>query len=203
MMPITNIFFDLGNVLVKVDFSRALDQVSARSGLSADELARICQEDPAYTDYETGRMTTAAFFEHLRTVFHFDGTAAELEHLWCDIFSPLDDHVLMMQRLSKYYPVGLISNTSDAHIRFLEAHYPFFPAFRQKIYSHEVGLLKPDPAIYELALERMPGDKYETLFIDDLEANIMTPSRMGWQTIHLRPDVNLREALQSYELRGV
>jgi FMN phosphatase YigB (HAD superfamily) len=49
----------------------------------------------------------------------------------------------------------------------------------------------------------MGADKYESLFIDDREENIHAVATRGWQTIHLRPDVNLRDALRSYELRGV
>jgi HAD superfamily hydrolase (TIGR01509 family) len=67
-----------------------------------------------------------------------------------------------------------------------------------------VKLAKPDPAIYRFALKALGGiDPLEALFIDDLEPNILGASKLGWQTIHLRPDVNLREALASYDLRGL
>ena len=45
-------------------------------------------------------------------------------------------------------------------------------------------------------------DPLEALFIDDLEPNILGAVALGWQTIHLRPGVDLREALASYELKG-
>ncbi len=64
--------------------------------------------------------------------------------------------------------------------------------------------MKPDRAIYLAALTALGGiDPQETLFIDDLEPNILGAVQLGWQTIHLRPDVNLREALASYELLGL
>jgi FMN phosphatase YigB (HAD superfamily) len=64
--------------------------------------------------------------------------------------------------------------------------------------------MKPEPEIYRAALKNLGGiDPLEALFIDDLEPNILGASKLGWQTIHLRPEVDLREALASYELEGL
>ena len=65
--------------------------------------------------------------------------------------------------------------------------------------------MKPEPAIYQRRARRRLGgiDPLETLFIDDLETNILGAVKLGWQTIHLRPEVDLREALASYELQGL
>jgi HAD superfamily hydrolase (TIGR01509 family) len=64
--------------------------------------------------------------------------------------------------------------------------------------------MKPKPAIYKAALKSLGNiDPLEALFIDDLEANVLGAVKLGWQTIHLRPEVDLREALASYELKGL
>ena len=85
-----------------------------------------------------------------------------------------------------------------------EETYSFFSLFTTRIYSHEVKAMKPDPAIYKKALTALGGiDPLEALFIDDIEANILGAVKLGWQTIHLRPGVDLREALASYELKGL
>lgn len=109
----------------------------------------------------------------------------------------------MARSLSQFYPIAIISNTSEAHIEYLEASYDFFPVFPHRFYSYRLGVMKPDPAIYQHALDTTGADKYQSLFIDDREENILAASRQGWQTIHLRPDVSLRDALRSYDLRGV
>ncbi len=85
-----------------------------------------------------------------------------------------------------------------------EATYSFFSLFPVRIYSHQIKTMKPEPAIYRAALKALGGiDPLETLFIDDLEPNILGAVQLGWQTIHLRPGVDLREALASYELQGL
>ena len=64
--------------------------------------------------------------------------------------------------------------------------------------------MKPNREIYDRAREAVGNpDPTEILFIDDLEPNILGAVALGWQTIHLRPDVNLRESLASYELSGL
>jgi HAD superfamily hydrolase (TIGR01509 family) len=203
-MKISTIYFDLGKVLLDYDFDIAFYRMSQESPLSEEDLQqRIPDVDPLITEYESGRIETDVFFKQLRDLFQYQGSEDQLQQIWCEIFTPIDEHIEMARILAEYYPLAMISNTSDAHIRFLEARHDFFEIFRERIYSYVFGTMKPDPSIYHHALDRMKGDKFEALFIDDREENIMTPSKMGWQTIHLRPDVNLRDALRSYELTGL
>jgi len=203
-MKITTIFFDLGKVLVDYDFSIAFKRLAERSTLDLQHLEERAYSDyPLIDDYESGRISTPDFFTAMKQQLCFDGSIEEMEEIWCDVFWPLPDHITYLRQLAEHYPLGMISNTSDAHIRFLEAHYDFFPLFRKRIYSHEAGMMKPDRAIYDLALQEMGAEKTETLFIDDRAENIEGAARLGWQTIHLRPDVDLRLALRSYELQGL
>ncbi|MEO0453341.1 MAG: HAD family phosphatase [Verrucomicrobiota bacterium] len=203
-MKISTIFFDLGKVLVDYDFNLAFYKMSQNSTLSSEEIeAKTPQAEPLLNEYESGRIETPEFFQTLKDLFEFQGSSEELIDIWSDIFSPLEEHIQLARQLSEYYPLAMISNTSDAHIRFLEERYDLFDLFRERIYSYQFGTMKPDPSIYHHALEKMGADKYESLFIDDREENILTPSKMGWQTIHLRPDVDLRIALQSYDLTGI
>lgn len=203
-MPITTIFFDLGNVLVDVNWNMAFYHLKDRTPHDEETLhtkAFGCED--LFDGMDTGKLENEAFFAQFKERLEFDGTAVELEEIWCDVFVPLEDNIQLARQLAEFYPLGIISNIGLSHSRHLEKTYDFFPLFRHKVYSFEFGKMKPDPTIYEHALKLMDGDKFETLFIDDLEPNIMTPSQMGWQTIHLRPEVNLRLALQSYELNGI
>lgn len=202
-MKISTVFFDLGKVLVDFDFNIAAYHIARRSPMDAEELSQKAYESYREIDlYETGAISSREFFTRLKHRFKFEGTHGELRRIWCDIFTPMDEHIRLARRVAEYYPVAVISNTSAAHIEHLEASYDFFPIFRKRFYSHEVKIMKPDPGIYLHALQEMKADKYESLFIDDREDNILAASRMGWQTIHLRPDVSLQLALESYELKG-
>jgi len=203
-MKIETIFFDLGKVLLDFDFDIALYRIRKQSSLSEEEIQdQIGELQGAIDSYETGRISTADFFAQLKEDFQYEGSLDELKRIWQEIFTPLDEHIQMARMLSQYYPTALISNTSEIHIEYCVERFDFMQVFKKHLYSYEVGVMKPDPEIYLHALEEMHADKFTTLFIDDREDNIMTPSKMGWQTIHLRPEVDLRIALQSYDLRGV
>jgi glucose-1-phosphatase len=203
-MKISHIFFDLGKVLVDFDFSIAAGKIMQQSPLSPDEVTQeFYRLNGLIDEYETGSIDSETFFTRMKAEYRFEGSIAELREIWCGVFSPLDEHIQMAKCLAQFYPLALISNTSEAHITYLESQYDFFPIFRKKFYSHEVRCMKPNPEIYDHALKEMGADKFESLFIDDREENVEAVATRGWQTIHLRPDVDLRLALQSYDLRGV
>jgi len=203
-MKISAVCFDLGKVLLHFDWKLMLDRVAARSPLPPEEIAHLLKDDPQIIAYEIGAITSAKFFVHLKKRLQFKGNAKELRAAFADIFTPLTEHIALAALLAPHYPLAIISNTNDAHITYAEEKYSFFSLFHARIYSHQVNAMKPDPAIYKLTLAQLGGiDPLEALFIDDLEPNILGASKLGWQTIHLRPEVDLREALASYELKGL
>jgi HAD superfamily hydrolase (TIGR01509 family) len=203
-MKISAVCFDLGKVLLHFDWQLMLDRVVEKSSLPPEEISRLLKEDRQVLAYEVGGITSAKFFPHLKKLLRYKGAAKELRAAFSDIFTPLPDHIALAALLAPHYPLALISNTNEAHIVHAEATYSFFSLFHARIYSHQVKAMKPDRAIYQAALAALGGiDPLETLFIDDIEANILGAVQLGWQTIHLRPGVDLREALASYDLKGL
>jgi len=203
-MKISAICFDLGKVLLDFDKEAMLRRIAEKSPLAPEEMARLINEDSLGLAYERGAITSAKFFSHLKKLLRYKGAAKELRACFNEIFTPLPEHIALAALLAPHYPLAIISNTNEAHIVHAEATYSFFSLFKAHIYSHRVKAMKPDRAIYQASLKALGGiDPLETLFIDDVEANILGAVKLGWQTIHLRPGVDLREALASYELKGL
>jgi putative hydrolase of the HAD superfamily len=203
-MKISAVFFDLGKVLLQFDWQLMLDRVAQKSPLPPDKITALLSNNPEIIQYEIGAVSSAKFFSYLKKLLKYGGTAKELRACFSDIFTPMPEHIALAAMLAPHYPLGIISNTNEAHIRFAEANYSFFSLFRARIYSHEVKTMKPRPEIYQAALDALGGiDPLEAIFIDDLESNIVGAAQLGWQTIHLRPEVDLRTALASYELKGL
>lgn len=204
-MKISNIFFDLGNTLFAFDFNIAFHRVAKQSSLELEELmGKTFEAQQLIDSYELGEISTESFFDQIRDLLCYQDSTETLIEIWQDIFTPMEGHIFLFRALAQYYPTAAISNTSDAHISFLEKHHSeLFELFHHKIYSFQEGVMKPDHRIYHLALDRMGGDKYEALLIDDREDNILAAAKLGWQTIHLRPEVSLKDALRSYDLQGV
>jgi putative hydrolase of the HAD superfamily len=203
-MKISAVCFDLGKILLDFDKEAMLVRMAEKSPLAPEEMDRLIKEDPLGLAYEAGAISTRRFFSHLKKLLRYKGTTKELRACFNEIFTPLADHIALAALLAPHYPVAIVSNTNESHITYAEATYSFFSLFPVRIYSHQVKAVKPDLAIYQAARTALGGiDPLEMLFIDDIEANILGAVKLGWQTIHLRPGVDLREALASYDLKGL
>ena len=197
-LPVTHIFFDLGNILVGLRSGEKLKTLAASSGHTVDAFCeRIWSHERAH-DYERGQYSCDEYFDHLAKELNLEHAMDDLREAFCDIFHPLPERVALARGLAKRYPMALISNTCAAHIQHLEANFDFFSIFHPRIYSHEVGSRKPHPKIYEAAIRKSGALPEQSLFIDDLSENLTTPARMGWQTLHLPPGTDLESALGSF-----
>jgi putative hydrolase of the HAD superfamily len=203
-MKISAVCFDLGKVLLHFDWSAMVARLAEKSPYPPEKIAQLLRDDPQPVAYELGEVSSAKFFAHLKKLLKYKGATKELRAAFSEIFTPLADHIALAAMLARHYPLALISNTNEAHILHAEGAYSFFSLFPIRIYSYRVKMMKPNRDIYDAARAALGNiDPLEILFIDDLEANIAAAAKLGWQTIHLRPDVNLREALASYELLGL
>jgi FMN phosphatase YigB (HAD superfamily) len=203
-MKISAVCFDLGKVLLNFDWPQVLKTIAEKSTLTPEEIGNRLSHDGEVLGFERGAITTAKFFTHLKKSLEYKGTTKELRTVFTEIFTPLTENIALAALLAPHYPLAIISNTNDAHITYAEGTYSFFSLFPARIYSHEVGIMKPQPEIYNEARAALGSpDPAEILFIDDLEPNVLGAVALGWQTIHLRPEVSLRDSLASYELRGL
>jgi FMN phosphatase YigB (HAD superfamily) len=203
MTPIKAVAFDLGKVLIDFDWAPALAQIHPRTRLTADEVFQQVLKHPKSIDYEEGRLTSEEYFSFQKEFLGFDGPWTELESLYARIFTPITAHIALVHALQPHYPLALISNTTAAHIDYAESVYDFFSLFQVRIYSYRAGAMKPKPAIYAAAAQALGIEPEEGLFIDDLKPNCEGAEKLGWQTIHLEPQTDLRAALRLFGLKGV
>ena len=96
------------------------------------------------------------------------------------------------------YPCFVLSNWSAETYEGMEEKYPFLKDFDGKIISGRDFLIKPDPAIYELAISRFNLIPEETLFIDDRLDNIEAAQNLNFQTIHLTDPSLIQELIDPY-----
>jgi putative hydrolase of the HAD superfamily len=200
---ITHLFFDLGNILVGLRSGEKLKVLAARSGKTVEAFCEKIWSHQRAHDYERGLHTCDEYFSLLAEDLDLPHARIELQDAFCDIFYPLPERVSLARCLAAHYPLALISNTCAAHIRHLESTFDFFPLFRQRIYSHEVGARKPHPSIYDKALSATGAKPETSLFIDDLAENLETPGKAGWHTVHLPPGSDLATALHPFNLAGI
>ena len=181
------VLFDIGNVLLKFDFSICLKAIAAQSDID-DPLAAFVRFDQVKAAYEDGQFDRAAFLRAVFDVLRYRGSEAEFIAAWEDIFTPNEPMIALVGELHGHYPLFLLSNTNDIHVESIFRRYPVFRCFTAGTYSHAARASKPNRAIYEIACRDLALEPPSTFFIDDLLPNIETARALGFQTHHYHYD---------------
>ncbi len=172
------VIFDMGRVLIHWDADATLAGLAEISSADPAELLHLLGQ--VRHALGTGALPAAAF-HHL--LVEQAGSSAD----W-DLFYPAfcrglgrDDAALgyAVQLAQRGVPLGIISNTNSTHVQWLHAHLPELALFRSVVWSSTAGLLKPDRAIYELAIQQMALPPAQMMFIDDLAENVAGASAAG------------------------
>ncbi|GAB4181167.1 MAG: HAD family phosphatase [Terrimicrobiaceae bacterium] len=195
--PIDCIIFDIGNVLFPFDYERAGHRLAGSYTVNRELVVE------AKADLESGRIQRAEFLARVRPEFEFAGTDEEFLAIWSDIFDHNHAMENLVRRLARTHPLFLLSNISCIHRHFLHENYEFLSLFRDGIYSYEVGLLKPDPAIFRLARDRFAPVPSRAIYIDDMPENVAAALAEGFIAIqydfrnHLPTESRILEILKT------
>lgn len=181
-MPQPTLLCDIGNVLVTFDFSIAAKRFATQCPHPETQVLDLLHS--LKLPLEDGQLSDADFIDQAMAVIDFQGNANEFRTIWCDIFTPNPFMESTLRHLAGKLPLYLLSNTSGLHKDHLFASYPVFAVFDDGIYSYSAKCSKPAPEIFRHSIERLELDPAQTLFIDDLSANIATATDLGFITHH-------------------
>lgn len=188
------VVFDLGGVILDVDFHRSLAAFRGLNlpGLDARDL--LADNDTPFRNLELGLVSPEAFLAQLKAHYPALGTVSE-QPIWTAWFAMLlpfeRRRVELLRRLSEEYPIYLLSNTNLPHrIRFREMYAEqiggyFDELFTRCFYSDELHLRKPDGEIYRYVASQIGIPSEKILFIDDNASNVAQARSEGWQAHHL------------------
>jgi len=192
------VVFDLGNVLLRFDDTIARDRMAARTGRTAGEIETYFRGTPHATHLALGKITGQRFYRTVSKDLGFDGDYEEFAAIWSEIFMPIKPMLELAAGLATRLPRLLLSNTNAIHMRYILDRFPVLQAFDDQILSYEVGLLKPDRAIYELTLRQSGLEAERTLFIDDLRANVEGALAVGMRAIVFVDAAQVRQELTKH-----
>jgi len=165
--PIRAVILDLGNVVVRFDHRRACRAAARRSPLSADDILQRLWGSGMVNRLDVGRIGSRAFFAEVRRIIDYRGTLADLRRCWVEIFRPSPAMERLVHQLAARYRLVLLSNTNRPHFEYVRRRFPIVRTFRRRVLSYEVGLLKPGPAIYRLAVKKTGCAPAECVYVDD------------------------------------
>lgn len=198
---INNLIFDLGNVILNLDFDASINAFH-KLGLNRNVLDRNqAYADPVFYQLEVGEISPAEFRDRVRILLkNSRATDLQIDDAWYAMIRDIPAaRVNTLEQLGKSYRVFLFSNTNAIHIgrllnEFKKEHgMDFQGLFEKDFYSHEIHARKPDRAAFQKVINLagiVPG---ETLFIDDLEKNILAAEESGLKTFWLKHGLELSD----------
>ena len=193
------VIFDLGGVVVDVESDRLVHQVSQLLGRSFEEIQQAVYHEELLLPFELGRITAMAYYEGLKKRLTLPWTYEQFVRAWNDIFRENVDVTHIMQRLRKRHKLIALSNTNVLHLERIK-NIPSLSIVEDWIASCDVGLRKPDPKIYFLALERTKVLPRDAVYIDDRPELVDAGRSIGLTGVHFQSSKQLEEDLQSIGL---
>ena len=188
---IKNIVFDLGGVLVDLDFKSAINGLQKAGFANVKEQLQAFDREGIFLKFELGEMTAEEFRSAIRENSTVTLTDEEVDALWNLMLLEIPREKLeLILDLRGKYMVYLLSNTNSIHWDYVCKNAFNYRGFRVSDYfektflSFEMHLAKPDKAIFEKMLEDANLLAEETLFIDDSEANCKAAAEVGIHAHH-------------------
>ena len=191
------LLFDLGRVVLDIDFSKALACWAGHAGCTPAELVARFVREESYRHHEVGKIDDAGYFESLRQSFGFKLSDAQLLEGWNAIFAgEMPGIAPLLARAAKRLPLYAFSNTNNAHVEhFSVAYADVLGHFREIFLSSTIGLRKPDAEAYDHVVKAIGVPASRIVFFDDSADNIEGARSRGLIAVHVRSPDDVAKAL--------
>lgn len=174
------IIWDMGGVILRTDDFSSRDLLAKKLGSTRKDLEKEVFYSASAIQATLGTITSKDHWQNIANHFHLDAQGLEdfIKGFWegdrMDI--ELVDYI---RKLKNSFRTGLLSNAwSDTRNMLINRH-PCLDAFHEAIFSAEVHLMKPDPKIFHLILDKLRVLPGESIFVDDFPENITGAQEVG------------------------
>lgn len=206
MVPdVKNIIFDLGGVILDIDYTRVEDAFKELGAQEFEHLFSQKKQASFFSAFERGEISPAQFRKELRALLPKNVSDEEIDAAWNAILGELPSkRIVLLKMLRKMgYRLFLLSNTNSIHIRaftdYLDETYGkdlFKSLFEKVYYSSQIGMRKPTQKIFRHVMKEHQLKPSETLFIDDSEQHIEGAKKTGLMTHWLQEPETINDYFQ-------
>lgn len=196
-MSIKAVFFDLGGVILRTEYQAPRQHLAERFGMDYDDIDKVVFGGGTNGSAVRATLGEITEEEHWRNVMKIlKLPSSEYERVRDEFFGGdvLDREILnFLRSIKPKYRTGLISNAWSGLRDYIQRE-RFDDAFHLMVISAEVGVAKPDPKIYQIALEQVQVKAGEAVFVDDVLENIEACEQVGMRGIHFKsPETTLKQ----------
>ena len=202
-MSLRAVIFDYGMVLSGPPDPAAHAAMVSVTGLSSDRLDALYWRHR--DDFDKGELTGEAFWRSVARDAKLDLAISDLDRLvdldalmWMNTNADM----LAWQLALKKHGIltAIVSNMGDTVHLAMEREFPWLSSLDVLVWSYQLGIAKPDPAIYRFALEKLDVAPAECLFIDDRAANVAIAKSLGMKAFAFTTVEQLRADIAKSEL---
>ena len=193
------LLFDLGRVVIDIDFGKALTCWAGHAGCAPADLAARFVREESYRQHEIGGIDDAAYFESLRAALGIGISDAQVLEGWNAIFAgEMPGIAPLLARASQRLPLYAFSNTNRPHVEHFSVVYAdVLGHFREMFLSSTIGLRKPDAAAYDHVVKAIGVPASRIVFFDDLADNIEGARARGLVAVHVTSPDDVANALNA------
>lgn len=193
------LLFDLGHVVLDIDFSRAFACWARHAGCEPENLAGRLSAGELNHRHERGEISDAEYFAGQCAAMGIALSHDQFLEGWNEIFAgEMPGIAPLLERAAQRLPLYAFSNTNGAHVEYFSVAYAdLLGHFREVFLSNAIGLRKPDAAAYDHVVSAIGVPAGRIVFFDDLAANIEGARARGLTAVHVRSPDDVAEALKA------
>ncbi len=214
---IKNIIFDLGGVIMDIDFNRTIEAFKDLGAENFEQLFSWEKQVNLFNKMDRGEVSPGEFRNEIRSITGLNISDQQIDDAWMKILSKVPySRIQLLREVKGNYNSYLLSNTNMIHMEnFRQDLQVDFGVsgievlFDRSYLSYEVGMRKPEKRIFEHVIENNNLDVSEILFIDDTPQHIESASSLGINTYLFKPgeerleDLFENGVLTGMELKGM
>ena len=191
---ISAVVFDLGGVLIDIDYQRTIDAFKAIGVENASNLYNQFDQNMFFDQYEKGEISSEKFISKLEILTQRNIEKESIVRAWNEMIGLFPEEKLaFIHKIQSKIPCYLLSNTNELHLKkvYANAYSAFESLFQKCYYSHVIGKRKPDVETFQWLVDQIKFKASEILFIDDSPQHIEGAERAGLQTIYYQDEKDL------------
>ena len=200
MRSIKNIIFDLGGVILNIDFKKTNDAFHLLGLENFSQHINQFHITDLFLNYETGQIDDMEFIDSVAKLSSKPMPEDKIVEAWNALLLDFPkERIDLLKKIKSQYRTFLLSNTNSIHLKEFQERLHneqgvyLEDLFERAYYSHVVKLRKPNADIFELVLKENNLEPSETLFIDDTESNFEEAKNLGIQIFHLKPGMSITD----------
>jgi putative hydrolase of the HAD superfamily len=190
------VLFDLGGVLIELGGVAALQELAGVVG--GDELWIRWLASPWVRRFERGECSATEFSTGFVSEWELDVSPDRFLAIFRDWpIGPYPGTTELLRETQRSVPIGCLSNTNSLHWDYQFSQWPVLGLFDFRFLSFELGMVKPDEAIFQAVADRLPVGRERVLYLDDVAVNSDAARSFGFRAEQVRGIDEVRSALLS------